>query len=208
MRGRSQRSVLGRAGYADRRHPGAGLRCPAAEDGCGAGALRGHSISSRNMPPPSGRTSSGSSRECADMATLPHPASFNATAWLHALVQIGGGYALTSDRKLWLVIQDCPSDDLTPLMAQIVGHPDRRKRCARPSNSGTMARRHDGTRCRHPRRPAPIVRCPGADRAAVPGIGWTGRIASCGACHHSFPAPSGTGADHRTTDRPNGRAGR
>ncbi len=35
------------------------------------------------------------------------------------------GYALTSDRKLWLVIQDCPSDDLTPLMAQIVGHPDR-----------------------------------------------------------------------------------
>lgn len=59
------------------------------------------------------------------MATIPHPTSFNPTAWLHALVQIGGGYALTSDRKLWLVIQDCPSDDLTPLMAQIVGHPDR-----------------------------------------------------------------------------------
>ncbi len=59
------------------------------------------------------------------MATLPRPTSFNPTVWLHALVQIGGGYALTSDRKLWLVIQDCPSDDLTPLMAQLVGHPDR-----------------------------------------------------------------------------------
>ena len=59
------------------------------------------------------------------MATLPYAASFSPAAWLHALVQIGGGYALTSDRKLWLVVQDCPADDLTPLMAQIAGHPVR-----------------------------------------------------------------------------------
>ncbi|KTW16609.1 hypothetical protein [Sphingomonas sanguinis] len=73
------------------------------------------------------------------MATLSHPTSFNPTAWLHALVQIGGGYALTSDRKLWLVIQDCPSDDLTPLMAQIVGHPERAEAVRR-----TIEQRHYG----------------------------------------------------------------
>ena len=55
----------------------------------------------------------------------PAPPSFCPTAWLHNLVQIGGGYALASGRKLWLVVQDCPADELTPLMAQIVGHPDR-----------------------------------------------------------------------------------
>ena len=63
------------------------------------------------------------------MATQPHPqmrnSTFDATAWLHNLVQIGGGYALASERKLWLVVQDCPAEDLTPVMAQIVGYPDR-----------------------------------------------------------------------------------
>jgi len=51
--------------------------------------------------------------------------TFDAASWLHALVSIGGGYALASNRKLWLVVQECPAEDLTPVMAQIVGHPDR-----------------------------------------------------------------------------------
>ncbi len=65
------------------------------------------------------------------MAYANHPAlhsatsSFDPRAWLSAFVAIGGGYALASGRKLWLVVQDCAADDLTPVMAQIVGHPDR-----------------------------------------------------------------------------------
>lgn len=51
--------------------------------------------------------------------------TFDPAAWLSALVAIGGGYALASGRKLWLVVQDCPADELTPIMAQVVGHPDR-----------------------------------------------------------------------------------
>ena len=51
--------------------------------------------------------------------------TFDAPAWLSALVAIGGGYALASGRKLWLVVQDCPADALTPIMAEIVGKPDR-----------------------------------------------------------------------------------
>lgn len=50
---------------------------------------------------------------------------FDPVAWLHALVAIGGGYALASGRKLWLIVQDCPADELTPVMAQVVGHPER-----------------------------------------------------------------------------------
>lgn len=50
---------------------------------------------------------------------------FSPTAWLHNLVQIGGGYALASGRKLWLVVEHCPADELTSVMSQIVGHPDR-----------------------------------------------------------------------------------
>jgi hypothetical protein len=53
------------------------------------------------------------------------PPPFNPARWLHSLVQIGGGYALASDRKLWLVVAECPADELTSVMAQIVGHPDR-----------------------------------------------------------------------------------
>lgn len=51
--------------------------------------------------------------------------AFDPAAWLSALVAIGGGYALASGRKLWLVVQDCPADELTTVMSQIVGHPDR-----------------------------------------------------------------------------------
>ena len=50
---------------------------------------------------------------------------FDARLWLSSLVAIGGGYALASGRKLWLVVQDCPADALTPIMAQIVGRPER-----------------------------------------------------------------------------------
>ena len=50
---------------------------------------------------------------------------FCPNAWLHNLVQIGGGYALASGRKLWLVVEHCPADELTTVMSQIVGHPDR-----------------------------------------------------------------------------------
>lgn len=55
-------------------------------------------------------------------AALP---SFDAPAWLASFVAIGGGYALASERKLWLVVEGCDADDLTPVMAEIVGHPDR-----------------------------------------------------------------------------------
>ncbi len=51
--------------------------------------------------------------------------AFSPARWLHSLVQIGGGYALASDKRLWLVVADCPADELTSVMAQIVGHPDR-----------------------------------------------------------------------------------
>ncbi len=51
--------------------------------------------------------------------------AFNPTRWLHSLVQIGGGYALASDKRLWLVVADCPADELTDVMAQVVGYPDR-----------------------------------------------------------------------------------
>ena len=53
------------------------------------------------------------------------PAHFDPTAWLNALVAIGGGYALAAGGKLWLVVQDCPTDELAPVMAQIVGRSDR-----------------------------------------------------------------------------------
>jgi hypothetical protein len=51
--------------------------------------------------------------------------SFDATAWLSDLVAIGGGYALASGRKLWLVVDKCPADELTTVMSRVVGHPDR-----------------------------------------------------------------------------------
>jgi hypothetical protein len=49
---------------------------------------------------------------------------FDPTAWLAALVQIGGGYALASGRKLWLVVEDCDQDDLASVMRPLIGNPD------------------------------------------------------------------------------------
>lgn len=59
------------------------------------------------------------------MATQLQPPTFDAASWLSDLVAIGGGYALASGRKLWLVVDHCPADELTGVMAQIVGQPDR-----------------------------------------------------------------------------------
>jgi hypothetical protein len=53
------------------------------------------------------------------------PPPFDPAAWLRALVEIGGGYALASERKLWLVVKDCPAAELTPMIAQLMGHPER-----------------------------------------------------------------------------------
>ena len=60
----------------------------------------------------------------SQFAPVPSTA-FDPTAWLSALVNIGGGYALAAERKLWLVVNDCPADELTSVMAQLVGLPDR-----------------------------------------------------------------------------------
>jgi hypothetical protein len=51
--------------------------------------------------------------------------AFDPTAWLAALVQIGGGYALASGRKLWLVVDGCDHDDLASVMRPVIGNPDR-----------------------------------------------------------------------------------
>lgn len=51
--------------------------------------------------------------------------TFDPTAWLSALVQIGGGYALASGRKLWLVVEDCDHGDLASVMRPVIGNPDR-----------------------------------------------------------------------------------
>nr|WP_269141496.1 hypothetical protein [Sphingomonas sp. IC-56] len=53
--------------------------------------------------------------------------TFDAAAWLHTLTELGGGYALASGRKLWLVVDQVPADDLTSLMSVLVGHPDRQE---------------------------------------------------------------------------------
>lgn len=55
----------------------------------------------------------------------PTSTTFSPARWLHSLVQIGGGYALASDKRLWLVVSECPADELTDVMAQVVGYPDR-----------------------------------------------------------------------------------
>jgi len=55
------------------------------------------------------------------------PSTFSPATWLHSLVSIGGGYALASDKRLWLVVADCPADELTNVMAQVVGYPDRQE---------------------------------------------------------------------------------
>lgn len=52
-------------------------------------------------------------------------AAFDPQAWLAAFTRIGGGYALASGRKLWLVVDHCDHVDLTAVMAQIVGRAER-----------------------------------------------------------------------------------
>lgn len=53
--------------------------------------------------------------------------TFDAWAWLCELTEAGGGYALASGRKLWLIVDGVPADALTPIMAALVGHPDRQE---------------------------------------------------------------------------------
>jgi hypothetical protein len=55
------------------------------------------------------------------------PSTFSPARWLHSLVQIGGGYALASDNRIWFVVAECPADELTTVMSQVVGHPDRQE---------------------------------------------------------------------------------
>lgn len=52
---------------------------------------------------------------------------FDPRLWLGALTAIGGGYALMADRRLTFLVDDCEGDALTPIMAQIVGQPDRQE---------------------------------------------------------------------------------
>lgn len=65
--------------------------------------------------------------------------AFDPAAWLAALVAIGGGYALASGRKLWLVVKDCDPDDLAPVIAHIVGYPERQE-----AVRSTIERRQNG----------------------------------------------------------------
>jgi hypothetical protein len=60
------------------------------------------------------------------MATvLKHLDAFDAATWLRAMTQIGGGYALMSGRRLALMVDECHPEDLTTIMAPLIGRPDR-----------------------------------------------------------------------------------
>jgi hypothetical protein len=68
--------------------------------------------------------------------------TFDPAAWLSALVSIGGGYALASGRKLWLVVEECATVDIEDLMRPLIGHPDRveavRSAIERRQNGGAL----------------------------------------------------------------------
>lgn len=51
--------------------------------------------------------------------------TFDAAAWLSALVSTGGGYALASGRKLWLVVEECTPVDIESIARPLIGHPER-----------------------------------------------------------------------------------
>ena len=51
--------------------------------------------------------------------------AFDPAAWLSALVSIGGGYALGSGRKLWLVVEECAAVEIEDVMRPLIGHPER-----------------------------------------------------------------------------------
>lgn len=53
--------------------------------------------------------------------------TFDPGGWLGAFTAIGGGYALMSDRKLAFLVDECDAEDLTGVMAQIVGQPERQE---------------------------------------------------------------------------------
>jgi len=82
------------------------------------------------------------------MATQPNTGAaqfvpnFDPAAWLSALVSIGGGYALASGRKLWLVVEECATVDVESLMRPLIGHPDRveavRSAIERRQNGGAL----------------------------------------------------------------------
>lgn len=62
------------------------------------------------------------------MATvLKHLDTFDPTAWLTAMTQIGGGYALMSGRRLALMVDGCHPEDLTTVMAPLIGRPERQE---------------------------------------------------------------------------------
>ena len=62
--------------------------------------------------------------DCAD--------PFDPGLWLQALTEIGGGYALAAGRRLYLMVEHCDGEDLTGLMSQVIGQPERQEaiRCA------------------------------------------------------------------------------
>lgn len=68
--------------------------------------------------------------------------NFDPAAWLSALVSVGGGYALASGRKLWLVVEECAAVDIEDLMRPLIGHPDRieavRSAIERRQNGGAL----------------------------------------------------------------------
>ncbi|MDR6787663.1 hypothetical protein J2Y58_001004 [Sphingomonas sp. BE138] len=62
------------------------------------------------------------------MATvLKHLDTFDPAAWLAAMTQIGGGYALMSGRRLALMVDDCHPEDLTTVITPLIGRPDRQE---------------------------------------------------------------------------------
>jgi len=68
--------------------------------------------------------------------------TFDPASWLSALVSVGGGYALASGRKLWLVVEECAAVDIDDLMRPLIGHPDRveavRSAIERRQNGGAL----------------------------------------------------------------------
>ncbi len=65
--------------------------------------------------------------------------TFDPWFWLCALTNAGGGYALASRRKLWLVVDQVPADALVPLMGVLIGQPDRQE-----AVRATIERRQSG----------------------------------------------------------------
>ena len=62
----------------------------------------------------------------ASVSHLPFVADeFDPVLWLQALTSIGGGYALMADRRLALVVDGCDDDELSFVMSQVIGQPDR-----------------------------------------------------------------------------------